>query len=1324
MSTVLPFGSNTISTFLYEAFSYTISNPAPGTYTLTTSNTPGIPPGYVTNNGSNVVFAASSNGMGIGTEVFTITAKDLSLNTVAVSSNTVTIGAGRFTDPSGNSYVGSNYTFYKNEPITPVRLVAPFDIATPTTVPALPPGLGYSTVSGSTYDIAGTPLVTVPQSNYLFIGKGTGTNLGKIVTSQFQLSVGNERVVLNLSGTPIVSPMTVGTAITPRVLTARYPPYPSGGTLRYSWPGLPDGIVATDLSGTIQVGTVFTPSDASATLIISGTPTITAANNFRDANIASTTVPFAATRTNPLPQISNSQAITFGFGESVLFDTTVVPPLYTGVTLDPSATFYRAQTYFGSGSAISNIFSPNLRSDLSLNFVAGTGKAYLTGTPGASTGTASYTIRAINSNAVSRDLSSSITVAADTVSFVSPPTPAVDVCYNFVLSRPISLDISGYYPTPIQFQATDAAGKPITFSAPALSGTGISLSNVSANVVQLVGIPDTVTPLTTVALTASAVGTPATASQNFKLAVLDDVITVSDVSASALAWVQNRAIAPIQLSSTTLSGRSVLSYISSNLPLGISMTTTGLLTGTPTEFTIGTAAFTVTASTGFTSQNKTFNYTVVKDNIITVLRGTTATVDTVFSNIAFDVITYSGIEGQFSNNVDLNGGIQPKQRTTATVAVTPPNLLSGDFSTVPVLAPEYRFYLLSRAGDFGASTLIRVVSSGGPTFRHVLLQKNSETLPNTSLVPAGPLPLINIGVSTTTSPVYSFQSNTSYLDEPGPSNWTKTFSNTTFSGTGYDMARSSNVYVMVAGSNIFRSTDYGETWSNIPSSNIQPVSGVYGPRYSGNVLDDPPSPAQRLRIPNPTFGAIACDGSSNWWALGFGTYDYQIPIPEGEVGAIVTAWLPSTLVRYSTDNGVTWTDILISGTTPLPPPNPYFLTFVGPTNPWQQSNKLHYNQGRLFYTGWEYNDPQIPGSSFFYADTSDLYTWTRPLGGAASIIGLGFSNSTVLAAGASNNVAALKLSTDNGTTWSDVCGNPLEGELSSYSTLTGYSDVFQKYGYWFLGGKQNNGRVLSITSNLSSSSNTNWSGFRFTGSGNVQATAENGITWIHAASSNALASTSWTGTNAIGPTAGVTTSGLSNVIEQKRLFAEVIPSSSSNQSLTIFIPYDASGIVFTSPTQTQYTNWQYTAIPTINMVASNPAPGSYMYYYASGLPRGLQLNLDVSGIVASITGTSSQYSDAYQNVILYAALNPGSGGGGVASLPISMRTVLPTVQKQQTSAGAWTSYVRQYTVVNAAQNSVNGRALPATEPPLGEFTRPEPPDSVSAESDPNCVKKC
>jgi hypothetical protein len=79
---------------------------------------------------------------------------------------------------------------------------------------------------------------------------------------------------------------------------------------------------------------------------------------------------------------------------------------------------------------------------------------------------------------------------------------------------------------------------------------------------------------------------------------------------------------------------------------------------------------------------------------------------------------------------------------------------------------------------------------------------------------------------------------------------------------------------------------------------------------------------------------------------------------------------------------------------------------------------------------------------------------------------------------------------------------------------------------------------------------------------------------------------------------------------------------------------------------------------------------------------------------------------------------------GVTLLTLGFRVIVPSIERQQTSAGSWTSLVRQYTVVNAAQNSVNGKVRPATESLLGEFIRPEPPDVVSATGDPNCVKKC
>ena len=1278
MSTILPFVNNTLTTHVYEPFSYTISNPDPGTYTLEFSKSAGIPLSYFVNNGSNLVFSTPSNGMGVGTQSFIVTATFGS--TVLTSSNTVTVSAGRFLDASGASYAGRSFTFFKSEPVTPLSLVAPFAISVPTSVPTLPPGLTYTSNASNIYTITGTPSVTVPQSNYLVIGKATGANTGKIVTSQFGLSVSNERILLNLSGTPIVSPMTVGTPISQRVLTAAYPPYPSGGTLRYSWFGLPDGIVVKDNVGTTRTSP-FIPTDLSSTLVITGTPTITAANAYRDAGISSNVVTFTATRTDPLPQISNSEAITFAFGETVLFDTPFVPTFYSGVTLDPSATFFRAQTYFGSASPISNIFSPDLRSDLSINFVAAEGRGYLTGTPNTTTGTASYIIRAINSNAISRDLSVPITVTADSVTFVSPPTPAVDVCYNFVLSRPSALALTGYYPSNIQFQAVAASGNPVTFSAPALAGTGLSLSNISSNTVQLVGIPDTITPLTTVTVTASATGTPATATRDISLSVVNDVITISDVSSSLLSFVQNRTITPIQFSATTLSERPVSSFSSANIPSGLTLSSTGLLTGAPTEPTVGSSTFTVTATTGFASQNKVFTYNTVEDNLIVVLPSP-VTVPPVFSNAEFDILTYSGSEGKFSSNPIT---VFPAQSTSATVTATMPNFLTGNFSSVPVLAPEYRFIVVGEAGTFGSSALVKAIPTNPPTIQHTALIANSIVPVASPTTPDPPVPNVSGNVSVSVDTPFTFSNAlTTDVSPSGPRTWAAVYQFVGEEGMGYDLARSSNVYIAVIGSNIIRSEDYGNTWSQVPSSNITTASNVYGMQYSG--LPSPSSPVTRIRFANPTFGAITSDGTSNWWAMGVGTVD--------EVGGV---WDPICVVRKSTDNGQTWTDVSLSS--------------GAVSSSILLSNKLHYNQGRLFYTGRQATVVGIQSNAFYYADVSDLTTWMRPLttlGTDGSITALAFSNSTAFAAGDDSNGTATFVSTNNGTNWSPGT-NPNPGPGNIADTYQ-YTDVFQKYGYWFLAGISNGFGFLQSSSNL-----TTWQSREAGPTGTYSATTENGINWVSGGLTVPLTSTSWSSNGTLGVSEGFG-SDLFALVELKRLYSDTTVNP-SDPTLTLSLIYDTSGIGFVSPTQTQYTNWQFVPIPTIPVEATVITPDAFLYYYAAGLPRGLTLNLDASGIEASITGTSSQFNDAFQRVSLYAV-----GGGKVATLPLTMRTILPTVQKQQTSAGAWTSLVRQYTVVNAAQNSVNGKTLPSTEPPLGEFTRPEPPDSVSAEGNPNCQK--
>ncbi len=164
---------------------------------------------------------------------------------------------------------------------------------------------------------------------------------------------------------------------------------------------------------------------------------------------------------------------------------------------------------------------------------------------------------------------------------------------------------------------------------------------------------------------------------------------------------------------------------------------------------------------------------------------------------------------------------------------------------------------------------------------------------------------------------------------------------------------------------------------------------------------------------------------------------------------------------------------------------------------------------------------------------------------------------------------------------------------------------------------------------------------------------------------------------------------------------------------TLTLGFDAlpsGGPTVTSPTTRYYVLYQYIPMTPITFSATGTGR-SYFFIDSATLPRGLTFD----PLTSILSGTPVVIGLNEFTVYVKDDI-------GVTQFVIRTETVIPRVIRQQTSAGAWTSLIRQYTVVNAAQNSVNGRVLPATEPPLGEFMRPEPPDSVSAPGDPNCEK--
>lgn len=1271
MSTVLQFVDNSLSTFVYEPFSYTISNPSPGTYTLTTSNvTSGIPPGYIVNIGTEVIFSTPSNAMGVGSEVFTVTAK-LGDTVVATSSNVVTIGAGRFLDLGGNSYAGSNFAFYKNEPITPIVLAAPFAISLPTSVPTLPPGLTFTSNLSNVYSITGTPIVTVPQSNYLVIGKGPGS---KIVTSQFGLSVSNERILMNLEGSPIVSPMIIDTPIPQRILTSAYPPYPYGGTLRYSWSGIPDGITVTDIGGIPQTSP-FTPLDLSSTLIVQGAPTVAAANAYRNAGITSNVVTFTATRTNPLPQLSNSLPVTFGFGETVLFDPLPVPfpTLYSGVTLASNAIYFRAQTYFGSNAPITSMTASSLPAGLTLSSIDSSGGVYLRGTPTA-TGSGSYIITATNSNVVTRDLSVPITVATDTISFVSP-TP-VDACYNFVLSRPISSALTGYYTSNIQFKATAASRNAVTFSTSGLAGTGLSLSNVDSNTVQLVGTPEAVTSLTTATVTASAVGTPATGSRTFQLAILNDVITFSEPTVLELTFIQNRAITPIQLTATTLSERPVISFTSSNMPSGLVISTTGRITGTPILSSSGT--FNVTASTGYMSQTHTYTYTLTPDSIILIERPNPSYALTLGG--AIPAATVSGLS--YSGTAVSNFVFTSLPITYGLTIGNTTGVFGGTLTTsLPpdvVLPSNVNFSVQGSAGLLTASLPVELNTSNAPQYEWFVLKSASIGNTRTTLdnwtelhYPSGtvsfpaytdysirPITVDTrsiVAVSERTAVSYS-SNGTTFIDydisgipwpftnpsagfgpqtgllNMGPKFITRVGNTTTLYGTSYDW-QFTNIGAF------WTSLDDGLTWTvDFPLR----ATGITGPSYESNAVKYGNAIAYKngtlliagqnggepaiIRSVNQGDTWAAVTGSAGWWGRAFSTDAARWIFAGSSHFAPTTEWDGYPDVRtlvYSDDDGASWSDVTTGDFN-------YIADLV------VYGNGIWIAGGRQGYT--------VPSSYVEFRTSTDGLTWTS-------------------------------------FTLNDVTIYPVPGEfipeLEVYKSTLLDSILFD-------------GESFIIILRQSTNIENDLLGATFTS-----------YAYTHVASGSSFDS-GWSETE-------LTTLNFGNGSDPSLFLKGRYPVALEAPTPILNFPSQAgNGPTVTSPTNTSLLLYQYAPMTPITFSATGTGT-VYFFVRDAELPRGITFN----SVTNTLSGTPMLIGTSTTTIYV-------KDDNGVTLLTLQFRVIIPSIERQQTSAGAWTSLIRQYTIVNAAQNSSNGKALPATEAPLGEFMRPPPPDSVNVLPCPKC----
>lgn len=1242
--------TSSLSIYKYEPFSYIYEGEG-GQSLVFVSATTSIR-ALVTQVDSTIQFQSLSGYTGVSSTAEALVFRT-SPGNVTYTVN-VTIGAGRFVVPLETN---PSYSLYVNESISQtygstIEFQAPgtLSITVPTSVPALPPGLSFSSggpTSSQTWYLSGTPLIGSPATSYTIYGRGS-TNTSLVISKVITISIGTERVSITAVPSSNVS-LTVGTPITDVRLTTRYPNSFSGN-LRYEWSFLPDGLRFVD-SGSNTVTSPFSPSDASSTMILTGTPTGTAAQTFRALGSSNVITTIGATRLTS-PSINSTQPLSLTFGQTVLFDPITVPTLYRNDPIDASSIVFTARTYFPSGTGIASIAATSLPVGLSLFHTPGDSNAYLTGTPTV-VSSANYSIVATNSNGIATTLSTPITVQNDIITITGP----TDVCYNFVISRPIASSLTGYYPSNIAYSATSSTGHPLNLSITNLSNVGISV-DVSGSTLTLGGIPDTVRGFTTSVFTASNSLTGAFASCNLNYAILTDDITITNPTTKQ-TFFQNQEITPIQFAATTLSERPVVGWSSPNLPEGLFLSGTGLLTGSPTNASSGDQTFNVNASTGYVSEQNAFTYNTIGDDIlITTTTGGNVTVSEQFSNSPLDVVAYSG-----SSNVVLTvGDIKPIQSSPITLSITS-NLLSGDFGTAGCIVRRYSVAFDASLGNQGTSQRFLIDINNANTQRHFMMDicttRNLNIPPPGSITwPEGRATLYRSDVVTYSPPAFGSSGDVN----PPANSFTQTFSsgNVTY-GSWADVAFSSNTGVIVTGSSMYRTSDTGSTWSLIPTSDISSYSNIVGGYFSDGTV---------YTVPGPILTSIASDRASNWVSIGFG-YNSNNPSDTDKV-----------IVRTSSNNGQTWIDD--SNVTGIP-------TVAKTTTP-SISNRLYYNNGRYFGA--------IQGRPV-RADVSTPTAWTNlELSGLPSGIAFFAFNGDVGLAGGVNDV--IYRTTDNGTTWS----NSVSGIISTSVV----QEVANNGNYWCGVTTDPSGGSVYVSSNgltfsrFFSKGGEQYSNVEFDGAVFNTFKTNTLIAGIRAYYNDSFAQDTSMSERLI----------LFNLSSLKRVFTECIDNGPV--TATFSAPTSNNPVRFISPTSNDYTFLQYTGA-NIQFQATATTPG-FIYYYATGLPQGTRRVLDPSGVYVDVSGIVTRYDSSYRPTTIYAR-SPGNSNA-VAAFTITTRVLSPFVLKQQNAASGYTAFLRDYVNVNAAQSARDSVALPVQERPLGEFMSPGVNDVVTQTVDPKC----
>jgi hypothetical protein len=529
--------------------------------------------GYLTGTGSaNVAFRGPNGATTAYSYPLVLDLQALSGTTVVDDiSTTVIINPSRLIVTPCNS----SLVFYRNEPISPVTFsIVASRASLIYSASTLPTGLTLTSNTSNSFTLRGTPAIQSLSSNYTILGQDTS---GRTYSTVVSMAVNPERLILDVSGSTSFGNLVSTTPITPVTLTARFPPYGSVRSMRYTWsPQPPTGLQFRDSNGTALSGSSYSiqAADSSFSLTLAGTITDEQIRAFANTNPPKRTVTttIVGTRTAPLPSLSPSlpTTLTFTMGQVILFDSNITTPFVGIRTLNWS---YSATSYFGTDVSISSIsvtdgFLPDgITGSFSSNFQ----RFDLSGTP---TTLSSY---AFTLTATAGSLSASLPVSFSTVNdtvFITTPS---DTRFNFIQYRDLSNAKSGFYSSNLVYTATSTSGCNAMMTGSGLpDGVTLAVVDASLGKYRLSGRPTTAAGLSTATLSAVVPASGATSSTTFQYSVSDEVFTF-DPSGGTFTFAQNVPISPTQLTATTLSENPIIRYSSGDLPPTLTIANTGLV---------------------------------------------------------------------------------------------------------------------------------------------------------------------------------------------------------------------------------------------------------------------------------------------------------------------------------------------------------------------------------------------------------------------------------------------------------------------------------------------------------------------------------------------------------------------------------------------------------------------------------------------------------------------------------------------------------------------------------------------------------------------------